>query len=311
MRRIASAPLARARKIWYASMINSLQSNGQDTPAWRMSSRFSKPPLKYLLSVSTLMHAAPPASYSRAMSTGSKSSFMMPLLGEAFFASAISAGLPCCAYLSLRAWTKSRAGGTTPIFRLSATRSIRSRCCAISSFLNHTISSRMFLGLSSTASQPCGGSSDGTSNWRLRPHPWTSLPLGGRRLMLTSSRRLAAPQGTARRRPAPSSFIILLRPTKADAKVASLVGALRRSVNPPRRMATLRVAEAWGFAGALLRGTMTTTSSAVCCAQRVVDAALSAIAAPPVLGGVLGRLIKEASKRSLPVVRRTALGQHG
>ena len=49
---------------------------------------------KNFSSVSTLRQAAPPASYAFAMRTGSKSCWMTPLLGDAFFTSAIKPGLP-------------------------------------------------------------------------------------------------------------------------------------------------------------------------------------------------------------------------
>mmetsp|Transcript_4994 Transcript_4994/g.17987 ORF Transcript_4994/g.17987 Transcript_4994/m.17987 type:complete len:235 (-) Transcript_4994:9-713(-) len=158
--------------------MNSLHRRGHPTPAPLMSSRLSKLPLKYFSSVSTEMQAAPPASYSSAMSTGSKSSLMIPLEGEARLHSAMSPGFPVSSYLALIAPMKSRAGCTNPIFLLSDARSIFSLWRAISSFLNHTISSKMFLGFSS--------SSAGISNCSRLPALCLSLPPGGYRLMVTS-----------------------------------------------------------------------------------------------------------------------------
>eukprot|EP00882_Tetradesmus_deserticola_P010282 GHRQ01010863.1.p2 GENE.GHRQ01010863.1~~GHRQ01010863.1.p2 ORF type:complete len:129 (+),score=25.24 GHRQ01010863.1:701-1087(+) len=90
----ASAPLTRALNIWYASTMNSLHSSGHATPAALMRARLSKLPWKNFSSVSTDRQAAPPASYAAAMRTASKSGWMTPLLGEAFFTSAMSPGLP-------------------------------------------------------------------------------------------------------------------------------------------------------------------------------------------------------------------------
>ena len=151
MSRKPSAPIARALNTCQPSMMNSLQSSGQPTPASRMSLRFSKPPMKYLLSVSTDTHAAPPASYAAAIAAGSKSGWMRPLLGDAFFASAISAGTrPPSSTLARRAAAKSRTGGARGSAWMSRASGSRSFIFCTSPSLYHTISSRMFRGVFSS-----------------------------------------------------------------------------------------------------------------------------------------------------------------
>jgi hypothetical protein len=70
-------------------MMKSFRSKGSPT-ADRMSRKKVREPWKKSTSVSTDRQLAPAASYSRAMATGSKSGRMTPLLGEAFFTSAMT-----------------------------------------------------------------------------------------------------------------------------------------------------------------------------------------------------------------------------
>mmetsp|Transcript_32417 Transcript_32417/g.71622 ORF Transcript_32417/g.71622 Transcript_32417/m.71622 type:complete len:263 (-) Transcript_32417:243-1031(-) len=150
--RMASAPLALALNTWYASTMNSLHSRGQVTPAARILLRFSKLPWKNFSSVSTLRQAAPPASYALAIRTASKSGWMTPLLGEAFFTSAIRPGLPVSAARFKMAPLKSRGGSAFLTRACSIGRGTLSRITSTSLALYQTISSRMFWGLLSLGS---------------------------------------------------------------------------------------------------------------------------------------------------------------
>mmetsp|Transcript_28075 Transcript_28075/g.71552 ORF Transcript_28075/g.71552 Transcript_28075/m.71552 type:complete len:385 (+) Transcript_28075:2212-3366(+) len=179
MSRMASAPDARALYTWYASTMNSLHSSGQATPASRMSVRLAKEPWKNFSSVSTLRHAAPPASYAWAMRTGSKSGWMTPLEGDAFFTSAISPGLPVSCARRVIAALKSRGGAAFLTAACSTGSGTLVRIASISLALYQTISSRMFWGLLRSG-RPLTRNVDG-------PHGCVSSPMGGLRRIVTPS----------------------------------------------------------------------------------------------------------------------------
>ena len=86
-------------------MVKSLRSTG-NAQAARAFARCWSAPWKKSRSVSTESAAAPPASYSRAMTAGSNSSRSRPLLGDARFISAMTAARPS----SMRARSASANG---------------------------------------------------------------------------------------------------------------------------------------------------------------------------------------------------------
>jgi hypothetical protein len=91
MRRMASAPAARASRTWNESTMKSLRRQGIFT-AEEARVRFWSEPWKNLVSVSTERAVAPATSSEVARATGSKSARMRPREGEAFFSSAMMAG---------------------------------------------------------------------------------------------------------------------------------------------------------------------------------------------------------------------------
>src|SRR2546428_3799402 len=125
-------------------MMKSLRSNGSRT-APRICFRIPSEPAKNFSSVNTDRQRAPPASYSRAMRSGSKSGQITPAGGDAFLTSAMSAiGLR---FGCRKAPAKSRLG---PCWRSAAFKSlnvtVRPPRRATSSFFCTTMVSRMFIG---------------------------------------------------------------------------------------------------------------------------------------------------------------------
>src|SRR5271157_927158 len=90
--RMASAPCAAASTTWEVAIVKSLRSTGRETRA-RAFCRSRRLPWKKLSSVRIESAAAPPVSYCAAMRAASKWAESTPLLGEAFFTSAMMAGV--------------------------------------------------------------------------------------------------------------------------------------------------------------------------------------------------------------------------
>src|SRR6185503_17965516 len=138
MRRIASAPWARASHSWYSSTTKSFSSSGQSTRA-RTESRSARLPRK-CGSVRTDRAAAPPRTYSGARATGSKPSASTPLTGDARLSSARTRIAPAAGGVSGAA--RLRGGARGAARSASAARGMPLRRPATSTCLRATISSR-------------------------------------------------------------------------------------------------------------------------------------------------------------------------
>ena len=142
IKRIASAPAARASHTWYSSIVKSFRSSGRST-APRTSRRMSRLPLKYFSSVSTEIAAAPLAAYTRPSATGSKSVASTPRDGDAFFSSAMTRTPPGG---GRSAASKSCGDGTVRQSASSSSRDRDRRRSLSSSRLSRTIASRIDVG---------------------------------------------------------------------------------------------------------------------------------------------------------------------
>src|SRR6185312_1429788 len=131
-------------------MMKSLRSNGSEQAA-RACCRNASLPWKKSLSVSTDRQAAPACWYLFAIAAGSKSTRITPLLGLAFFTSAITAGRPASIFASMAA-ANPRVSGCSAMRAVNSASGNRLRRSATSSALRV----RMRLRMSVMASRSMG-----------------------------------------------------------------------------------------------------------------------------------------------------------